>query len=51
MTKKQAVEKKSLFGLHFASRFIINGRKPGQELRQGRNLEARADAEAMEGSC
>jgi hypothetical protein len=34
-------------GLYF--HFIVyHWRKPGQELKQGRNLEAGADAEAME---
>jgi hypothetical protein len=36
-------------GLHF--HIAVYQRKSGQELKQGRNLEARADAEAMEGCC
>ena len=36
---------KGLFSLHFTQLFI-----PGQELKQGRNLEAGADAEVMEGA-
>ena len=35
---------KGLFGLHFH-----HWRKSGQELKQGRNLEAGADTEAMDG--
>ena len=30
---------------------IHHQRKPGQELKQGRTLEAGADAETMEGRC
>jgi hypothetical protein len=37
---------RALFGLHF--HIILHQRKSGQELTQGRNLEAGADAEAME---
>ena len=40
---------KSLIGLYFITAHYL--RKSGQELKQGRNLEAGADAEAMEGSC
>jgi hypothetical protein len=41
---------KGLFSLHF---YIVvhHQRKSGQELTQGRNLEARTDAEAMEECC
>ena len=46
-------ERESLFSLHFhhQSDFIAvhHQRKTGQELTQGRNLEAGADAKAMEG--
>ena len=38
---------KGLFGLHFHST-VHHKRKSGQELKQGRILEAGADAEAME---
>ena len=42
-------EEKGLFVLHF--RVIVHHwRKSGQELKQGWNLEAGADAETMEGS-
>jgi len=37
-----------LFGLHF-SITVHYHRKSGQELKQGRNLKAGVDAEAMEG--
>ena len=40
---------KSLFGLHFYIT-VYHQRKSGQERKQGKNLEARADAEAMEGA-
>jgi hypothetical protein len=41
---------KGLFSLHF--RIAVHPqRKSGQELTLGRNLEAGADAEAMEGCC
>ena len=41
---------KGLLGLHF-SIAVHHQRKPEQELKQGRNLEAGADAEAMEKPC
>jgi hypothetical protein len=44
MTKKVSWGGKGLFSLHFH-----HERKSGQKLKQGRNLEAGADAEAMEG--
>jgi hypothetical protein len=46
------VRKASWRGKGLGSNFHItvdHQRKPGQELKQGRNLEAGADAEAMEG--
>jgi hypothetical protein len=39
-----------LFGSHFHNA-VHHWRKSGQELRQGRILEAGADAESMEGCC
>ena len=43
-------EEKGLFVLHF--RVIVHHwRKSGQELKQGWNLEAGADAETMEECC
>jgi hypothetical protein len=39
---------KDLFSLHLHIA-VYHQRKPGQELTQGRNLEAGADAKAMEG--
>jgi hypothetical protein len=47
MTKNQIVEEKSFFGSHFLLK-VHNQRKSGQELRQDRNMEAGADAEATE---
>jgi hypothetical protein len=41
---------KGLFSLHFHI-MVHHGKKPGQELKQGMNQEARADAEAMEECC
>jgi hypothetical protein len=41
---------KGLFNLHFHSA-VHHQRKSGHELTQGGNLEAGADAEAMEGCC
>jgi hypothetical protein len=40
---------KGLFGFHFHTA-IHHGRKSGQELKQGRKLEAGANANAMESS-
>jgi hypothetical protein len=48
MTKKQVGEKRVFFSLYFHIA-VHHQRKSGQELTQGRNLEAGADAEAMEG--
>jgi hypothetical protein len=48
MTKKQVGGPKGLFDLHFHIA-VHHGRKSGQELKQGRKLEAEANAEAMEG--
>ena len=50
MTKKQVGEGKGVFSLHFHIAVHLQ-RKSGQELTQGRNLEAGADADAMEGCC
>jgi hypothetical protein len=42
------LRRKGLFGLHFHITLHYQ-RKSGQELKQGRSLEAGANAEAMEG--
>jgi hypothetical protein len=48
MTKSQLVRK----GFVYISKSIGHHKRTSeQELKQGRNLEARADAEAMEGCC
>jgi hypothetical protein len=47
---KATWEGKGLFSLHFHNS-VQYGRKSGQELKQGRNLEAGADAEAMKEYC
>jgi hypothetical protein len=49
MTKRK-LGGKDLFGLHFQIT-VHHLRKSEQELTQGRNLEAGADAEAMEGAA
>ena len=49
MTSEQ-VEEEGVY-LVYAYSFVHHQKKPGQQLKQGRNLEARADAEAMEGRC
>jgi hypothetical protein len=49
MTKKQVGEERDLFGIQFHS--TVYQRKPGQEFKQCRNLEAVAGAEALEGRC
>ena len=41
---------KDLFGLQFHNT-VHHCRKSGLELKQGRNLEAGADAKVKEGSC
>jgi len=46
VTKKQVREEMALLAYTFISLLIIG--KSGQELKQGRNLEAGADSEAME---
>ena len=46
VTKKKIGEERVYF--HIA---VHHQKKSGQELKQGRNLEAGADAEAMEGCC
>ena len=48
MAEKQVSGGKGLFGLHLHIAVHQQG-KSGQELTQGMNLEAGADAEAMEG--
>jgi hypothetical protein len=48
MTEKASWRRKGLFSLHFQI-IVYHWRKPGQELKQSWNLEAGADAEAMEG--
>jgi len=51
MTKKQVgEERKGLFSLHLHIA-VHHQRKSGLELIQGRNLEAGADAEAVEGAA
>jgi hypothetical protein len=50
MTKMQVGEERFLSDLHFHIA-VHHQRKSGLELKQGRNLEAGADAEAMEGCC
>jgi hypothetical protein len=51
MSKKQVGEERVyLFSLHFHIA-LHHQRKSGQELKQVRNLEAGAGAEAMEGCC
>jgi hypothetical protein len=47
--KKQVREERT-FGSHFHIA-VHHQRKSGQEFKQGRNLEAGADAEAMKGCC
>jgi hypothetical protein len=49
MTKKQVGGGKDLFSLHI--HIAVHQRKSGQELTQGRKLEAEVDAESMEGCC
>ena len=48
--QKASWGEKGLFGLYFHST-VHHRRKSGQELTQGRILEAGADGEAMEGCC
>ena len=48
--QNQSWREKGLFGLLFHIT-VHHGRKSGQELKQGRHLEAGADAEAMEGAA
>jgi hypothetical protein len=50
MTKKQVWGVKGLFILHFHIA-VHHKRKSGLELTQSRNLEAGADAQAMEECC
>ena len=38
------------FGWHFHT-VVLHHWEPGQELKQGRNLEAESDTEAMEGAA
>ena len=46
----QLQEETGYFYLQF-SISVLHGKRSGQELKQGRNLEEGADAEAMEGRC
>jgi hypothetical protein len=48
MTKKQVGEQRVYSAYTYVHIAIHHQRKSGQELNQGRNLEAGADAEAME---
>lgn len=48
MTKRQVLESKDLFGLHY-SNAVQKWRKWGQKLKQGRPLETGADAQPLEG--
>ena len=48
--QEASCKKKGLFDLHFYIT-IHHQRKPGQEPKQGRNLEAGSDAEAVEECC
>jgi hypothetical protein len=50
MTKKQVGEER-VYSVYTSTLLFITKRKSRQELTQGRNLEAGADAEAMEGCC
>ena len=50
MTKKASREGKGLLDLCFYTT-VPHQRKSGQELKQGRNLEAGADEEVMEGAA
>jgi hypothetical protein len=43
--------RKHLFPLHFNSTAVHHRRESGQELKQARNLDAGADAEAVEGAA
>ena len=47
--QKASLGRKSFFDLHF--HIPVHQRKSEQELKQGRDLKAGADAEAMEGCC
>jgi hypothetical protein len=49
MTKKQGVWGEEMVCLAYTSISLFNQRKSGQELRQERNLEAGAEAEATKG--
>jgi hypothetical protein len=48
--QKASWGEKDLYDLPFHIT-VHHQRKPDQELKQGRNLEAEADTEAMEGCC
>jgi hypothetical protein len=50
MMKHSNLGRKCLLALHFRIT-VHHQKKSGQELKQSRNLETGADAEAMEGSC
>jgi hypothetical protein len=47
---KETRGEKGLFSLHFHTT-VHHQRKSGQEVKQGQNLEAGADEEAMEECC
>ena len=49
MTKMQVVEERTYLAYTSISLFIIEGSQ--DRIKQGRNLKAGADAEAMEGCC
>ena len=51
MTKKQTGEERVYLVYISISLRVIKEAGTGQKLKQGRNLEAGTDAEAMEGSC
>jgi hypothetical protein len=50
MTEKQVGEEKDLFSLYFHI-VVLHQRKSGQEVTQGRNLKAEADAETTKKCC
>jgi hypothetical protein len=51
MIKTSWPKAKGVYLTYTATPQFITERSPGQELKQGRNLEAGADTEAMEGCC
>ena len=50
MTRKQIGEER-VYLVYISITLFITKESPGQELKQGRNLEVGADAEAMEECC